>query len=100
MLRGLGQRQVRVRSARSEPLSVELRKHGFAVAHVDADELRIDGGTAEQVAAIAHSLGIPLHHIAQVEQSLEDAYLALTGTGVEHDGRRPDDAATTTEEAR
>ena len=35
---------------------------------------------------LAHSLGIPVHHLAEVEQSLEHAYLALTEDAVEYQG--------------
>ena len=36
---------------------------------------------------LAHACGIPLHHLSDVEQSLEDAYLELTGSSVEFRGR-------------
>jgi ABC-2 type transport system ATP-binding protein len=64
---------------------------------VAPDELRVEDGTAEAVGALAHSLSIPLHHIAEVEPSLEDAYLALTGASVEYHGGPP--AVSTTMEA-
>jgi ABC-2 type transport system ATP-binding protein len=87
---------VRVRSSRAESLLGELRQHGFTVARVDADELQVEDSTAEEVGALAHASGIPLHHVAEVEPSLEHAYLALTGHSVEYGGRQPDDAPTTT----
>jgi ABC-2 type transport system ATP-binding protein len=92
MLRGLGQRQVRVRSSESDALSTELRKRGLTVARADGDELHVEDSTAEEIGALAHALNIPLHHIAEVEQSLEHAYRALTGSSVEYHGRLPEDA--------
>ena len=35
---------------------------------------------------LAHALGLPVHHLADVEQSLEHAYLSLTQDSVEHHG--------------
>jgi len=67
---------------------------------LDADELQVEDSTAEEVGALAHAANLPLHHIAEVEQSLEEAYLELTGDGVKHHGRRPEDARTPTEAAR
>jgi ABC-2 type transport system ATP-binding protein len=99
LLRGLGRRQVRVRSSQADALLTELRRRGFTVDRVESDELRVADSTAEDVGALAHSVSIPLHHIAEVEQSLEDAYLALTGASVEYHGRSPE-ASTTTEAAR
>ena len=93
MLRGLGHRQVRARSAAADALFTELRKRGFTVARVGGEELHVEQSTAEDVGAVAHALSIPLHHITEVEQSLEEAYLALTASSVEYHGRQPDDAA-------
>ena len=88
LLRGLGSREVRVRSTSSDALFVELRQRRFAVTRLGPDELQVDGGTAVEVGAVACSAGIPLHHITEVEQSLEQAYLELTATSVEHSGRQ------------
>jgi ABC-2 type transport system ATP-binding protein len=86
MLRGLGRRQVRVRSAHTDALLARLRERGLDVARVDAQELEVTGATAEQVGELAHALQIPVHHVADVEVSLEDAYLALTTGSVQFHG--------------
>ena len=88
LLRGLGTREVRVRSTSSDALFVELRRRRFAVTRVDPDELRVEGATAVEVGDAACGAGIALHHITEAEQSLEQAYLELTGTSVEHSGRQ------------
>ncbi|MGY1632812.1 ABC transporter ATP-binding protein [Geodermatophilus sp. SYSU D01186] len=87
ILRGLGNRSVRVRTPQAEALLTRLRQHGLAVRRVDAHELQVDG-TAEDVGELANAADIPLHHLSEVAQSLEDAYLALTGESVEYAGDR------------
>jgi ABC-2 type transport system ATP-binding protein len=96
ILRGLGQGRVRVRSAQADPLVDQLRRQGLTVERVDAHELHVEDSTAEEVGALAHAGNIPLQHLSDVEQSLEHAYLELTGDSVEHLGRpaQPADVAT------
>lgn len=88
LLGGLGGQRVRVRSRRREALAAELELRGATVhrADDDADELEVDGLPAEEVAGVAAAAALPLHHLSQAEQSLEDAYLALTEGAVEHHG--------------
>ncbi|XVS66537.1 ABC transporter ATP-binding protein [Actinosynnema sp. CA-299493] len=97
ILNGLGHVRVRVLSPEPDRLLAELREHGFDARRVDARELLVDGGTAEEVGGLAHSLDVPLHHLSEVRQSLEDAYLELTDSSVEYHGREP---VRTAEEAR
>ncbi len=99
ILRGLGRRRVRIRTPRPDQLAARLREHGLPVERVDADELQVAESTAETVGELAHSLHIPLHHLSEAEQSLEQAYLELTGDHVEHRGRRPEPAPTNPQEA-
>ncbi|TQM79861.1 ABC-2 type transport system ATP-binding protein [Saccharothrix saharensis] len=86
IMSGLGHVQVRVRSPRSDVLLTGLRERGFEVERVDAGELLVDGGAAEEVGALAHALDVPLQHLSEVRQSLEDAYLELTSGSVEYQG--------------
>jgi ABC-2 type transport system ATP-binding protein len=96
ILRGLGHRQVRVRSTRADALAPRLERAGMRVERVGADELTVEEGTAEAVGDIAHAASVPLHHLSEVSPSLEDAYLGLTGASVEH----ASDPARTTAGAR
>ncbi|MEU4447020.1 ABC transporter ATP-binding protein [Actinosynnema sp. NPDC050801] len=96
ILSGLGHVQVRVHSPEPDLLVTPLRERGFEV-RVDGHELRVDGSTAEEVGGLAHALNVPLHHLSEVRQSLEDAYLGLTDSSVEYHGREP---VLTMEEAR
>jgi ABC-2 type transport system ATP-binding protein len=95
ILRGLGDGQVSVRSSRSDELLAGLRDHGFTAARVEADELRVEEASAFDVGELANSLHLPLHHLSEVAQSLEEAYLALTGSSVQFHGREPAPAKTT-----
>ena len=36
-----------------------------------------------EVGDVAHALGLPVHELADVGQSLEDAFVELTGSSVE-----------------
>jgi ABC-2 type transport system ATP-binding protein len=100
ILRGLGHRQVRVRSSQAGSLVAGLREHGVQARLVDGPELLVDGSSAEEVGELANSLHIPLHHLSEVQHSLEQAYLELTGDSVEHHAVEPDHARTTTEAAQ
>ncbi len=98
ILRGLGHRQVRVRTSQPDELLARLGEHGLTAQRLDEQELQVEGGTAEDVGELANAFSIPLHHLSEVQQSLETAYLELTGDSVEFHGgvRQP---AHTTEAA-
>jgi len=49
--------------------------------------------TAMRIEDCAHAAGVPVHHLAEVEQSLEHAYLSLTDDSVDYHGRTPDSMA-------
>lgn len=94
ILRGLGSGQVRVRTPHADALGARLHEQGIEADRVDADELQVRGSTEQAVGELAAAHAIPLHHLSEAAQSLEDAYLKLTGDSVEyHGGRVP----TTTE---
>jgi ABC-2 type transport system ATP-binding protein len=50
------------------------------------DELEVAGVAAPEVGELAHALGVPVHHLAEVEHSLEHAYLSLTEHSVDYHG--------------
>ena len=95
MLTGLGRRTVRVRSSHTGDLLTRLQERGFAVERIDPQELQVADVTAEQVGELAHALHIPVHRVAEVEQSLEDAYLKLTAGSVQYHGGRIGPESTT-----
>ncbi|MFW3169880.1 ABC transporter ATP-binding protein [Geodermatophilus sp. CPCC 206100] len=99
ILRGLGHHQVRVRSAQADTLAGLLQERGRVVQRVGVGELLVDGTTAEEVGELANAASVALHHLSDVAQSLEEAYLSLTGASVEYAGAT-EPAGTATEGAR
>jgi ABC-2 type transport system ATP-binding protein len=86
ILRGLGGRQVRVRTTHLDALGPRLEEHGFEVRRVDDSEAHVEGSSAAEIGDLAHAWGVPLHHLSDVEQSLEQAFLELTSDSVEFHG--------------
>ena len=91
VLRGLGTHRVRVRSPQAEELRRALAPRA-GVELTAPDELEVTGLPSHQVGDLAHDMGIRVHHLAEVEQSLEHAYLSLTDDSVDHHGRAPEPA--------
>ena len=92
ILTGLGSRKVRVRSSQPVQLLRQLQERGFAVEQIDGQELQVEDSTAKEVGELAHHFHIPLHHLSDVEQSLEQVFIELTGDSVEFHGRRAEPA--------
>jgi ABC-2 type transport system ATP-binding protein len=82
VLRGLGGQRVRVRTPQPALLKEALRTHA-EVEETAPDELDVTGLPASEIGDLAHRAGVPVHHLAEVEQSLEHAYLSLTESSVE-----------------
>jgi ABC-2 type transport system ATP-binding protein len=80
-----GQR-VRVRTPAATDLSRALEQRAVSVERTGPDEIEVDGLTAEAIGTVAHQILVPLHHLAEIQQSLEHAYLRLTEDSVEHHG--------------
>jgi ABC-2 type transport system ATP-binding protein len=89
VLEGLHGERVRVRSPRAEELARALRGRA-TVTRTGPDELEVSGLAADAIGDLAHSWSLPLHHLARVEQSLEQAYLDLTADSVEYRGGAAD----------
>jgi len=92
VLRGLGGQRVRVRTPQPDELQRALAERA-AVERTADDELEVTGLSATEVGDLAHTLGTRLHHLAEVEQSLEHAYLSLTEDSVDYHGRTPEPVA-------
>ena len=86
VLQGLGGRRVRVRTPRADDLHRALADRA-PTERTAPDELEVAGVPADEVGDLAHALGLPVHHLAEVEQSLEHAYLSLTEHSVDYHGR-------------
>lgn len=88
-----GRRRVRVRSPRADELARVLGDRGEVVGS-GPDELEVVGLTEAEVGDAAHAAGLPVHHLAPVEDSLEAAYWSLTRDEVEFRGTgSPDEVA-------
>ena len=70
--------RVRVSTPRPDDLLAHLPAHAV-VERTGTDELEVAGVGPAEVGDLAHAVGVPVHHLSEVEQSLEHAYLALTG---------------------
>ena len=92
VLFGLGQRHVRVRVPDADLLARALGSRGITVQQLDGTELQVEGCPPESVGEAAHALGLPVHHLAEVDQSLEHAYLELTASAVQFHGHTPEGA--------
>jgi ABC-2 type transport system ATP-binding protein len=75
---------VRVRSPRAGHLADLLRRSGASVTSTGPGALEVSGRTAAEIGDSAAEAGVPLHELASVEGSLEDAYLQLTADQVEY----------------
>jgi ABC-2 type transport system ATP-binding protein len=75
---------VRVRSPRAGHLADLLRRTGATVTSTGPGTLEVSGRTAAEIGDSAAGAGVPLHELASVEGSLEDAYLQLTADQVEY----------------
>lgn len=74
--------RVRVRTPRADDLLGHLPDHAV-VQRTGTGELEVAGVGAAEVGDLAHAIGVPVHHLSEVEQSLEHAYLTLTGQQVD-----------------
>ena len=91
VLRGLGGAQVRVRvpTQDTDRLSLALRQRDRPVRRLPDGALEV-GAPRVEVGELAHALGLPVHELTEVGQSLEDAFVELTGSSVEfHGGAEP-----------
>jgi ABC-2 type transport system ATP-binding protein len=93
VLGGLDGQRVRVRTPQPDGLQRALADRA-AVERTAPGELEVLGLPATEIGELAHALGIPVHHLAEVEQSLEHAYLSLTERSVDFHGQAPEPVAT------
>ena len=87
VLRRQGRQQVRVRTPAPTALTAALQAAELVVRPLDGGELLVEGAGVERVGDLAHHHGVVVHGLVEVSTSLEQAYLELTGTSVEHVGR-------------
>ncbi|SDP38844.1 ABC-2 type transport system ATP-binding protein [Pedococcus dokdonensis] len=88
VLHGLGGQRVLVRTPAADELHRALAERA-SVSRTAQDELEVTGLEAAEVGDLAHAAGVRLHHLAEVEESLEQAYLSLTEDSVDYHGAVP-----------
>ena len=76
---------VRVRTPEHDRLVGVLLPHA-SVQTTGPEELEVRGLSAAAIGEAARQHRIAIHHLAEIEQTLEQAYLALTGESVEFHG--------------
>ncbi len=99
VLQGMGGPRARLRTPEPARMLAELSRRGLA-ARAQGDEIEVDGASAQHVSAVAHAIGVPLHHLSDGGHDLEQAYLELTERDLEHRSRPRPSAPTTPEEDR
>ncbi len=87
-LLGAAGRRVRVRTPDVEALTRALGPE-VDLTTAGADLVEVAGRSAANIGDLAHEHGIRLHHLAEVEESLESAYWTLTEDAVEYRGSDP-----------
>jgi ABC-2 type transport system ATP-binding protein len=88
-LRDTGSDSVTVTSAEPGRLRDLLAGPGVTVSGAAGSEtLQVTGLTARQVGQRAADLGIAVYELSTHSESLEEAFMALTGDSVEYHGRR------------
>ena len=92
VIRGLGSAQVRIRTPEPERLLLALRERDVKARRLDDGALEAQAPRVE-IGDLAHALGLPVHELADVGQSLEDAFVELTGSSVEFHSREHPAAA-------
>ncbi|MCX5345309.1 ATP-binding cassette domain-containing protein [Streptomyces atratus] len=87
-LAGSSRASVRARVPDPEELSVLVSRlvtdSGVKVEASDKGEIVVKGRTAAEVGDLAHSSGVRLHQLSDVQVSLEQAYMELTARSVEY----------------
>ena len=87
LLRGLGAQTVRVRGPQTDQFERALAPLA-ETTRTAPDALEVTGLTAAEIGDLAHTHGLRIHHLAEVEQSLESAYLRLTEDQVDYHGQQ------------
>jgi ABC-2 type transport system ATP-binding protein len=76
--------EVRVRSPRLSELVALVQGPDVSVRPVGDGAVEIDGMPSEAIGELAASHGIPLHELAPLGASLEEAFMEVTGDAVEY----------------
>ncbi|WP_433325085.1 ABC transporter ATP-binding protein [Spirillospora sp. CA-294931] len=75
---------VLVRSPQAAEFGPLMARRGWQVQPLDDDSLRVDGAKSSEIGELAADHGVRLHELANVQPSLEEAFMRLTGDAVEY----------------
>jgi len=75
---------VAVRTPAADQLEDALARQGQATSRPSREELLLPGASLQHVAHVAAALDLPLHELASRPASLEDVYVDLTTSSLEH----------------
>ncbi|SDE69857.1 ABC-2 type transport system ATP-binding protein [Blastococcus fimeti] len=85
VMRGEGaHRQVQVRTPSPDELAGALLRRQLRVHPTDIGDLLVEGASPETVGDVALEVGVAVHRLAEVQNSLEQIYLDLTGDSVQY----------------
>ena len=79
---------VMVRTSAQDLLAQAVADAGGSVTR-ESDQLRVRGLSEDQVGDIAFANGVPVHHLAAVKVSLEQAFMELTADSVDYHAALP-----------
>jgi len=77
-------RQVQVRTPSPDELAGALLRRQLRVHPTDVGDLLVEGASPETVGDVALEVGVAVHRLAEVHNSLEQIYLDLTGDSVQY----------------
>ncbi len=80
-------KRIVVRTPRTDQLAQSLREAGAEIYEISDGKMTVGGISIEEVGEMAYSIGIPLHELSQVTDSLEKAFMDLTSESVTYSGK-------------
>ncbi len=80
-------KRVVVRTPRTDQLAQSLEEAGAEIYDISDRKMVVGGISIEEVGEMAYSIGIPLHELSQVTDSLEKAFMDLTSESVAYSGK-------------
>ena len=84
--------RVRVRSPQASRLAALVAAPGVTVTTTEPDTLELRGIEAARVGDVAFAHDVPLHELAPLSATLEEAYMSLTNDAVEYRSEPTEDA--------
>jgi ABC-2 type transport system ATP-binding protein len=84
VIAGSSHNAAKVRTPRAEALRAHLERAGANVRSLGDDELVVTNASPRRIGEIAFQHAVPIHELSAQQASLEQAYMELTATSVDH----------------